>query len=160
MLTDLVSLVQYALQQEDELVPFRDRIEERFTVWLAMQEHAGTVFTQEQRRWLRWMKDHITASMAVDASAFEVAPFTEHGGLGRAYEVFGKSLEPLMDECIVVTPFDLLFSSPPSLATSCTRTATRNLPRGCLSAWPPGGPHRTVPSEPGAGAPGRVKVTA
>ncbi len=30
MLTDIVSLVRYALDQDDELVPFRDQVEERF----------------------------------------------------------------------------------------------------------------------------------
>ena len=37
MLTDIVSLVRYALQQEGELVPFRDQVEERFAAWLAAQ---------------------------------------------------------------------------------------------------------------------------
>jgi type I restriction enzyme R subunit len=98
MLTDVVSLVQFALEQENELVPFQERVEARFTAWLEMQEQAGTRFTEEQGRWLEWMKDHIAASMTIDASAFELAPFTAHGGLGRACEVFGDRLTPLMGE--------------------------------------------------------------
>ncbi len=38
MLTDIVSLVRYTLHQDDELIPFRDQVEQRFTAWLAMQE--------------------------------------------------------------------------------------------------------------------------
>ena len=34
MLTDIVSLVRFTLQQDEELVPFRDQVEERFTAWL------------------------------------------------------------------------------------------------------------------------------
>jgi type I restriction enzyme R subunit len=45
MLTDIVSLVRYALQQDDELVPFREQVEVRFTEWLAMQVQQGTTFT-------------------------------------------------------------------------------------------------------------------
>ena len=40
-LTDIVSLVRYALHQDDELVPFGDKVHERFENWLAQQENAG-----------------------------------------------------------------------------------------------------------------------
>jgi type I restriction enzyme R subunit len=96
MLTDIVSLVQYALQQEGELVPFGEKVDERFTAWLAMQEQTGSKFTSEQRRWLGWMKDYIASAAAIDADAFDLPPFTEHGGLGRAVEVFGDRLQALM----------------------------------------------------------------
>jgi type I restriction enzyme R subunit len=98
ILTDVVSLVRYALEQDDELVPFRDRVETRFEGWLAMQEQAGPGFTEEQRRWLGWMKDHIATSMGIDADALELPPFAEQGGIGRAVQVFGDRLSPLMDE--------------------------------------------------------------
>lgn len=98
MLTDVVSLVQYALEQEHELVPFRDRVEQRFTTWLAMHEQAGTRFTPEQRRWLTWMKNHVAGAVFIDADSLDLAPFAEHGGLGRAYEVFGERLHSLMGE--------------------------------------------------------------
>ncbi len=39
MLTDIVSLVRYTLDQDDELVPFRDRVDERFAAWFV---DAGT----------------------------------------------------------------------------------------------------------------------
>ena len=45
MLTDIVSLVRYTLHQDDELVPFRDQVEERFAAWLASQEQKGVTFT-------------------------------------------------------------------------------------------------------------------
>ncbi len=46
MLTDIVSLVRYTLHQDDELVPFRDQVEERFAAWLAAQEQKGVAFTR------------------------------------------------------------------------------------------------------------------
>ena len=48
MLTDIVSLVRYTLDQDDELVPFRDQVEARFAAWLLTQEQPGVVFTDEQ----------------------------------------------------------------------------------------------------------------
>jgi type I restriction enzyme R subunit len=98
MLTDIVSLVRYALQQNDHLVPFRDQVEARFTAWLAAQEQQGTTFTLEQTQWLTWMKENIAAEMGIAPDSFDYTPFVEHGGLGKAHQVFGERLSPLMDE--------------------------------------------------------------
>jgi type I restriction enzyme R subunit len=98
MLTDIVSLVRYAMHQEDELIPFRDQVEERFAAWLAAQEQNGVSFTMEQLRWLTWMKENIAAELGIEPESFEYTPFVEHGGLGKAVQVFGDGLVPLMDE--------------------------------------------------------------
>jgi type I restriction enzyme, R subunit len=98
MLTDIVSLVRYALHQDDELVPFRDQVEARFTAWLTTQEQQGTTFTPEQRQWLTWMKENIAAEMGIAPDSFDYTPFVEHGGIGKAYQMFGERLAPLMHE--------------------------------------------------------------
>ena len=41
LMTDLVSLVRYAVHQEDELRPFKDVVFVRFEKWLADQESRG-----------------------------------------------------------------------------------------------------------------------
>jgi len=98
MLTDIVSLVRYALHQDDELVPFRDQVEARFAAWLTTQEQQGTTFTPEQRQWLTWMKESIAAEMGIEPESFDYTPFVEHGGIGKAVQVFGDRLTPLMAE--------------------------------------------------------------
>ena len=98
MLTDIVSLVRYALDQDDELVPFRDQVENAFAAWLSAQEQQGVQFTAEQLQWLTWMKENIASEMGIAADSFEYTPFVEHGGIGRAAQVFGTRLAPLMDE--------------------------------------------------------------
>jgi type I restriction enzyme R subunit len=98
MLTDIVSLVRYTLEQDQELVPFRDQVEARFAAWLATQEQQGVSFTPDQLRWLTWMKENIASELGIGPESFEYTPFIEHGGIGRAYQVFGKRLSPLMDE--------------------------------------------------------------
>ena len=98
MLTDLVSVVRYALQQDDELVPFRDQVEERFAAWLAGQEQKGMTFTPDQLQWLAWMKDAVASDLGLTSDSFDYTPFTEHGGIGKAAQVFGDRLTPLMDE--------------------------------------------------------------
>jgi len=104
LLTDIVSLVRFALHQEGELRPFRDEVNERFDKWLAEQETVGAhgmrprQFTPEQRQSLGLIRDHIASSLAIEAEDFEYVPFAQHGGLGKAYQVFGKELEPLLDD--------------------------------------------------------------
>jgi type I restriction enzyme R subunit len=98
MLTDIVSLVRYTLEQDDELVPFRDQVEARFAAWLSTQERQGVSFTPEQLVWLAWMKDSIASDLGIDPESFEYTPFVEHGGIGKAAQVFGDRLTTLMEE--------------------------------------------------------------
>jgi type I restriction enzyme R subunit len=98
MLTDIVSLVRYALEQDAELVPFGDSVGRRFDSWLVMQEQQGVTFTSDQRQWLGWMRDVVATDLGLSSESFEYAPFSAHGGLVRASEVFGARLGLLMDD--------------------------------------------------------------
>jgi type I restriction enzyme R subunit len=98
MLTDIVSLVRYTLEQDQELVPFCDQVEARFASWLATQEQQGVSFTSEQLQWLTWMKENIASELGIGPDSFEYTPFVEHGGRGKAAQVFGERLTPLMAE--------------------------------------------------------------
>jgi type I restriction enzyme, R subunit len=97
-LTDIVALVRYTLHQDDELVPFHDQVEERFAAWLREQEQRGVSFTVEQLQWLTWMKDNIVGELGITPESFDYTPFAEHGGIGKAVQVFGDNLTPLMTE--------------------------------------------------------------
>jgi len=97
-LTDLVSLVRFTLGEEDELIPYPEKVKERFAGWLLQQQQAGRNFTSEQARWLEEIRDHIAASMGISTDDFDYMPFVERGGIGKAYEVFGKDLGALLDE--------------------------------------------------------------
>jgi len=98
LLTDIVSLVRFALHQDGELRPFQEQVHERFSAWLAQQESSGRSFTAEQRKWLELIRDHIASSLAIETEDFEYVPFAQHGGLGKAYQVFGQGLTPLLNE--------------------------------------------------------------
>ena len=98
VLTDLVSLVRFALHEDHELVAFPERVRERFQAWLLQQENAGREFTPEHLRWLRWIAEAVATSLGVTVEDFGYAPFVQHGGVGGAVEVFGEELEPLLEE--------------------------------------------------------------
>jgi len=97
-LTDIVSLIRFALEKDEQLVPFSSRVEERFTNWLAQQQNTGRVFTDVQQRWLEMIRDHVAQSLEIDIDDFSYTPFVEEGGLGKAVQVFGEELRPLIQE--------------------------------------------------------------
>ena len=98
LLTDIVSLVRYALHQEGELVPHADRVQGRFETWMTQQENKGRAFTDEQQQWLAMMRDHIATSLELEVDDFDLTPFTDAGGLAKASRVFGKDLREIVRE--------------------------------------------------------------
>jgi type I restriction enzyme R subunit len=73
-------------------------VAERYEQWLADQAAAGRTFAADQRRWLDAIRDHIAQSLRIEADDFGDVPFSQFGGLGRAYELFGDTLPALLDE--------------------------------------------------------------
>ena len=98
MLTDLISIVRFALGHELELIPFDAEIDERFKKWLADQESAGRKFTQEQKKWLVMIKDHIATSITATMDDIDNVPFSKHGGRIRLYNLFGDDYEKILSE--------------------------------------------------------------
>ena len=96
-LADIVSVVRYAIGGAEELAPFADGVGERFSGWLAMQETAGRSFTDDQVRWLEYIRDHIAGSVSMELGSFEYPPFNQQGGLSKAYELFGDELAGLLE---------------------------------------------------------------
>ena len=98
ILTDLVSLVRYAMHQENELVPYPERVAANFKAWMAQQQAAGRAFTDEQRWWLEKMAEHIASNLGLEAEDFDYAPFDQRGGLGRVHQLFGVDLPEVIEE--------------------------------------------------------------
>jgi type I restriction enzyme, R subunit len=98
-LTDLVSLLRFALGMEGELKPFTDEVDKRFQAWIFRHNaQRGTAFTPEQTEWLRLMKDHIATSCSISRNDFDYAELADKGGLQKAWGLFGKELDGLMSE--------------------------------------------------------------
>ena len=96
--TDLVSLVRYALGASDELVAYSELVDERFEAWLTQQANLGHSFDDDQLAYLRLIKDHLVANLSVEPRNLMEAPFSTRGGLGRAHQLFGADLGPLLTE--------------------------------------------------------------
>ena len=46
---DLVSLIRYSTGLDNELIPYGDRVREKYAAWLAQQEQAGVTFTETEQ---------------------------------------------------------------------------------------------------------------
>lgn len=71
-LTDLVSLVRFAIGLDTELRPFADLVDKHFADWIwRHNSRRGTAFTPEQTEWLRLMKDHIASACSIARGDFD-----------------------------------------------------------------------------------------
>jgi len=98
VMADIVQIIRYAIGEDPQLVSYPEFVKERFTNWLEQQRQSGRTFTPDQLQWLERIRDHIAGSLAVSAEDFQLTPFVEHGGLGKAFEVFGDDLTPIIGE--------------------------------------------------------------
>ncbi len=103
IMTDLVSIVRFAMHRDNELVPFPERVKANFDKWLNdsirhSRESRKPEFTKEQIHWLEMIRDHIAANLAIEIDDFDLAPFAQQGGLGKAYQTFGDGLNKILDE--------------------------------------------------------------
>jgi len=102
-LTEIVSLVRFALGMDEVLEPFGARVEQRFNLWIGRQKKAGRAFNAEQWRWLKAIALFIAANVEIEPEDFMNVPaFADQGGLFKAREVFGGELTGLMDELQMV----------------------------------------------------------
>jgi type I restriction enzyme R subunit len=102
LLTEVISLVRFAVGDVPVLEPYEDSVNRRYGEWLLRQEKAGRVFDPEQRRWLDLIRDHIEASAAISSDDLENVPFQPLGGLWKAGKVFGDDLAAMLDELNMV----------------------------------------------------------
>ncbi|HEY1181005.1 MAG TPA: type I restriction-modification enzyme R subunit C-terminal domain-containing protein, partial [Rhodocyclaceae bacterium] len=98
-LTDLVSLVRFAIGLDGELRPFSEAVDKRYADWIWRHNaKRATAFTPEQMEWLRLMKEHIATSCSIGREDFDYAELASRGGLQKAWAVFGKEIDALMVE--------------------------------------------------------------
>ncbi len=98
LLTNIISLVRFAIGESDVLEPFPETVDRRFNEWLAKQEKAEISFTPEQKEWFVMIKDHIATSLSIGMDDFELAPFYEKGGAVKACQLFGAELSTTLEE--------------------------------------------------------------
>ncbi|MDE0300744.1 MAG: DEAD/DEAH box helicase family protein [Candidatus Poribacteria bacterium] len=95
LLTDIISLVRFAIEETEMLEPYRASVNRRFRGWLADQ---GREYSEEQMAWLEMIRDHIATSLQIEMEDFEYAPFQAKGGAIRVHQLFGEQLTGILAE--------------------------------------------------------------
>ncbi|MDQ2906185.1 MAG: DEAD/DEAH box helicase family protein [Chloroflexota bacterium] len=103
LLTDLVALIRYTIEREQDstavLEPYTASVRRRFAAWLAEQEQRrARPFTAEERLWLEMVRDRIASSLSIETNDFDLDPFIQRGGLGKAYTLFGPDLPKMLQD--------------------------------------------------------------
>ena len=93
-MTDIISLVRFAIGDTATLEPYKETVDQRFREWLNNQENE---FSQEQLAWLKMIKDHITTSLHIEMDDFENIPFQAKGGAIKVYQLFGDALDTILE---------------------------------------------------------------
>jgi type I restriction enzyme R subunit len=99
VLTDMVALVRFALQQTATLAPMSSEMAGRFNLWLGREARAGRTYTPEQLSWLEAIRDHLAANIDLSLRDLQDQPtFSGKGGVVAARAAFGERLPALIDE--------------------------------------------------------------
>jgi len=98
MLTDLISIIKYSLGKEEMLIPFDEKVNERFEKWISTQESSGRKFTPEQKEWLVMIKDQIAASITATLEDMDGPPFSQKGGRVKLHKLFGDDYDKILQE--------------------------------------------------------------
>ncbi|QLH09465.1 type I restriction endonuclease subunit R [Candidatus Nitrosotenuis sp. DW1] len=97
-LTDLISIIRFAVGKEEILTPFDEKVTQKFEKWLMEQEKSGRKFTLEQKEWLVMIKDQIATSITASLEDMDDIPFSQKGGRIKLYKLFGDDYEKLLQE--------------------------------------------------------------
>jgi type I restriction enzyme R subunit len=89
LLTDIISLVRFAMGEAEVLEPFAVSVEEKFQQWLG-----GKEFSSVQVVWLEKIKEHIVTSVRIEAEDLQEMPQEAFQG----YQLFGNDLMGILDE--------------------------------------------------------------
>ena len=84
-LTEIVSLVRYALGLDEVLEPFSAKVEQRFNLWIGREKRQDREYTPEQMEWLRAIASFIAANAEIaPRDLMEMPSFADKGGLLKA----------------------------------------------------------------------------
>jgi type I restriction enzyme, R subunit len=93
-LADIISMVKRAIAPETPLFTAEERVNRALE-----QVSTGKAFTEDQLKWLGYIREHLIQNLSIEVEDFEDAPiFNRYGGKGKANKVFQGQLGPLIAE--------------------------------------------------------------
>ncbi len=97
-LVALVSLIRRTIGIDEQLTPYNKTVDKNFQTWVFGKQAGSLKFTEEQMKWLRMIKDHIATSFHVEIDDLDYTPFDSQGGRGKMYQLFGDTMDEIINE--------------------------------------------------------------
>jgi type I restriction enzyme R subunit len=97
VLADMVSLVKHAVMDED-LVPYPERVGQRYLDWLVNQSKNDREFTPQQRWWLDEIARYIGINISIKLEDLNFFSFQNRGGQIAAQRLFSNNLQHIISE--------------------------------------------------------------
>jgi type I restriction enzyme R subunit len=82
-------MVKHAAREEEPITSAVERVDRAVA-----KVTAGVPLTDEQQKWLEYIRNHLIENLTIDLNDFDTLPvFERHGGRTRADTVFNNELE-------------------------------------------------------------------
>jgi len=94
----LVSLIREVSGIDKTLTSYDKTVDKNFQDWVFKKQAGATKFNEEQMEWLRMIKNHIATSIHLDAEDLDYTPFDAQGGKGKMFQLFGDSMDEIINE--------------------------------------------------------------
>jgi len=94
----LVALIRKVVGIDETLTAYDKTVDRNFKAWLFEKQAGNLKFNKEQMEWLYMLKDQIATSVHVDLEDLDYTPFDASGGRGRMWQLFGDSMETILEE--------------------------------------------------------------
>jgi type I restriction enzyme R subunit len=93
-LVEIISMVKHAADTLEPLLTAEERVDRAVT-----KITAGRSLTEEQRRWMDRIREHMITNLSISQDDFDLMPiFNREGGWGRANRVFDGELDELIHQ--------------------------------------------------------------
>jgi type I restriction enzyme R subunit len=93
-LADIISIIKHAADSQKPIFNAEERVN-----YVLENFMAGKEFTEEQQKWLSYIREHLIENLALAEDDFKIMPvFERHGGIDIAKRVFGEDFNTLIDE--------------------------------------------------------------
>ncbi len=89
-LTDIIAMVNSAITEQPPL-PTQSRVMKAMEAIMVER-----TFSDEEKKWLHWIANHLTANLLIEKKHFAMIPFSKRGGWTKAEKVFGGKLEDMI----------------------------------------------------------------
>jgi len=91
-LADIIGMIRAALSDQEPL-PTESRVGRAMEAIMAEKS-----FSEEEKKWLHWIANHLTSNLLIEKRHFTSIPFSKKGGWKKADETFGGKLEEIIVE--------------------------------------------------------------